>query len=343
MKINYFKCIFKSVLNCEWRYLSYLMTAVIFLFTIDKGFAQNIDVLEKEFHRLNQSIQNEKLKLDSLNNSLTKKAVLINQEKSKKDADKEKITSIMANTITLSNQVKAQQKKLSDIENELNQIKRILDQKYALKIDSLQNVYNSEENIELKSNLENIILKYIRKRLTVAPKIYTLSFDPQKILDIEMAGADSVELAIYNEYLSNALSEVDSQRVQINNVYDEIQQIIYLQKKADQFMDDVDSEFQFRSLAQTNAQKSNNEITYGSNDFLSEDRTKNISIQAHTYGSLLKQLEDFPTSKVQSTWTTPLDSIPGKISYQQYSNLLKEIEKRLDEYRLLLIHKLEMD
>lgn len=332
----------RKIQKCNQLINSKLTGFLISMFLLMPTLAQNLSQMESEYKKSDRLYQREQTKLDSLNKLLIRQAAEIDQEKNRSEADINRITDMMAYTITISNQVRTQQELLTSLEENLEELKQLMDLKYATLIDSLRNIEKLEESSDGKENIETLIFEYIQKRLIVAPKIYTLSFDPEKIVKIDLTSSeDTLEYAIYQEYLQNALSEVDGQIVQLNNIQNEIQQIIYLQQKANDFMEDINSDIQFGAIARSQEKVASDEAALAGDQFLSDYRSTKVSTQVQSYGYLLRQLKSYPDSKVQSTWQTPLDSIPTNLTFQQYQDLLKEIERRLQEYRFILTHKLD--
>ncbi len=322
-----------------YQFINYKITdLLISLFLLVPTLAQNLPQMESDFKKLDQLYQREQIRLDSLTAQLKNKAKKINQEKNKKEIDKDNITDLMAKTITLTNKIRTRQDLVTNIEKKIEETKKILDAKYESIIDSLNNLKLAQQSPEVDA----LILEFTQKRLLVSPRIYSLSLDPQKILQIDIsASEDSIEKAIYEEYLINALSEVDSQLIQLKNSKEEIQQIVYLQQKANDFIDDIDTDFPASSFAQKENKAIKNVVTFGGDPEISFDQSSRISTKAHSYGYLLSQLKRFPNSDIQSTWQTPLDSIPANLTFQQYDQLLMEVEKRLEEYRFVLRYKLD--
>ncbi|NIW00064.1 hypothetical protein GWN26_13455, partial [Candidatus Saccharibacteria bacterium] len=79
-------------------------------------------------------------------------------------------------------------------------------------IDSLQALVNSKEFQGDEALLQTRILQLSEKRLLVSPIVKKLFFDPGKILQIHPEQyTDSLEAAIYSDYLTNALAEIDTQ------------------------------------------------------------------------------------------------------------------------------------
>jgi hypothetical protein len=335
------------------------MRVIIFicLFFI-KLFAQNISVLEQKYSILDKSLKEAVIKLDSLSQILEKKANLIDREKKKSDPEIDKITGLMAETIVIASQVEEQQKKIKQLQGSINFLKQNLYKKYSVLIDSLKRVENSKVSGESKSELEKKILYLAQKRLYLSPNIPLLSFSPDKILNIDLnATEDSLEKAIYQEYLKHALSEVDSHLVELSELSSEINEMILLQKKTESFMDEMDFEGTIERYYSINHEKgmSPEPSSYISEDeqFRGEDITamdeyisSNMSLLQSYYpllnNLLLHRSYLLPkTPDVQVKWQALTDSTKENLSIDSYQALLQEVEKALSEYKMILLHKLE--
>ena len=306
---------------------------------------QSLAQLELKFLNINQLLNTELAKYDSLNSLHNNMISVIDKEKQKDEADNEKITNMLASTVVISNQVKEQQIKIDRIENDLESIKKTLDAKYATIIDSLKTLENSSEYSGNKEFLKSQILYYIEKRLLVAPKIYSLSFDAQKLIQYKSSSkGDTLEQKIYKEYLSNALSEVNTQAEQLTLLKDEIEEIVFLQNETFDFIEDIDSDIPFNPVIQSSEKSAGDENVFlGGDPRVSDNQSSKIYFQANSYLHIFNQLKTSSEVDVQSPWQTPTDTIPANLTFQQYLNLLVEVDKMLQDYKIILKHKLEFN
>jgi len=261
----------------------------------------------------------------------------------KNNGNEDNIKKMMAGTTTISNKIDEHQKVVTKIDKELEGIKKLLSRRYSVEIDSLTNLESSNQFEGNKSDLRSRILALTEKKILVAPKINSLSFNPEKILNINLSAVTSPdEKKIYSEYLNSALNEVNSQLTQVKNISDEINQIVMLQKKTKKFIEE--SEFDF-DMKTANTLSRSDAIVSTNNPDLSTS-TKALSsyqnIQIQSFFILLKQLDlkqinDFNTHNRFSSETPN-----KKLSIKEYRELLKEVEKRLSDYRLVLTNKLNL-
>jgi len=316
---------------------------ILFFLSCFTAFSQSLTDLELKYQNINHVMEKEQAKFDSLNLVHNNMVSVIDKEKQKEKPDKIKITNLLASTIVTSNQVKEQQIKLDKIEIELESVKKNLDTKYAAIIDSLKNLEKLKDSSVDKELLKSQKLEYIERRLKVAPRIYSLSFNPHKLIQYKSSSkSDTLEQKIYEEYLSNALSEVDTQMVQLALLKNEIEEIVLLQNEAFEFIEDIDSDIPFNPAIQSSEKSARDENVFlGGEPNILDNRTSDIYFQANSYLHILNQLKTSTDIDVQSPWQTPTDTIPANLTFQQYLNLLVEVDKMLQDYRIILEHKLE--
>ncbi len=88
--------------------------------------SQDLASLESSADRVRKQIVFENAKLDSLNRILDQKVEVINKEKSRQQQDKDKISRLMANSISVTNQIENAQKRITDMEENLSSIEKKL-------------------------------------------------------------------------------------------------------------------------------------------------------------------------------------------------------------------------
>ena len=319
--------------------LSAAFLVIIILFYPVLTAAQSLTDLETKYQNLNYSLQTEISALDSLNKILIRRANLIDLEKRKKNADKNVIKTMMANAVIISNEINAQQKKVGKLESAFESIIRKLDTEYTTLIDSLQSLENSNEFKGNKNELRALKLALIEKKILVSPKIYSLSINPGKILKINSDELiDPEERKIFFEYLNMALSEVDNQLNRIKELNIEVKQIITLQQKTRKFLEDTEFD---TDISSTNFTSNQTQLDTRASSLTEFQKSQQVSLlPVQTFTMLLKQLEIQQISGMQTRTRFDIDSLHTNLSIQDYQNLMIEIEKRLSDYRLLLVNKL---
>ncbi len=311
--------------------------------------SQNLDKLEKRYIDLQNSYNAEKLLLDSLQNKFNSRLKEINSEKNKANPDKDKITSLMGNSINLSNSVEDQQKKVDKIEKSILSVKYGLNGKYSDIIDSLKNVH--VKNKEDKEKVENLILFYSTKRLEVIPGTNLLSFNPDKILELDLNRFNnSLDKKIYSEYLNNALNEVNIVLGNVTKESKEINQIIELERKANKFIEETELESGLASSKISQIREQNYEtntegqnygpgVDIGIGAVGDKSRTSNLNNNVQVYEHLLDQLNTIKSLSMRQPLDETLVSLNKDIDLYSYGKILKEVKSRLTEYKKLLEQK----
>jgi len=334
------------------KHLIVLFVSILILSSTGETKAQKLTMpkdlaaLENTYNNLQDSYEKEKLVLDSLQTRFSKRVSEINNEKDKTNPDNEKITSLMANSVNLSNSIDGQQKKIDKIGRNITSVKIKLNNRYTGIIDSLKNIrMNGKEN---KDDIDNLILFYATKRLEVTPEIYRLSFNPYKILELDLQKTkDSAYKKIYSEYLTGALNEVNSILTNISKESHEINQVVELQKKASRFVEETELESGITTgkLAQPEEKSPATETsTENGPDFYNSfdgARAKNNSLTDNikVYEELLNQLNTIKSLSVRQMPDISSQPIGEEIDLNSYDKLLNEVRIRLIEYKRLLMQK----
>ncbi len=321
--------------------ISYFLFAffILELFSL-RMFAQSISDLEINLNKLQVNLKLEQSKLDSLKNILNERAKKIDLEKKKINPDNNAIASLMSGSISISNEVAQGQMKVENLENKIESVKKQLSKKYSAKIDSLQELEkNGNLSSEELNKIKTEILTFIEKKMLAAPKASLLSFNPGKIAAIDLKKLnDPEEKEIYNDYLQNALTEVNSRLDNVDESITEVNQILTLQKKTRRFLEETEFE---TNIQQQSAPATQSYQTSPDNVVVkTSDARSSFYSQAQDYSLLLGQLR-LP-SDAKFKWDSYLDPKHPGLTLQQYQDLLKEVKKKLLEYRLILTHKLGM-
>ena len=318
------------------------MTKIILLsFACLIGFSftampQNIDELEKRYDNLKSIVEKDNLVLDSLKDILENRAKLIENEKQKQNPDNDKIIKLMSGSVSLSNAIDELQEKLESDSKNLKQISEMLETRYTIKIDSLKLLNKTDNKNSEKLNSE--ILFYTEKRFLISPQIEMLTFNPKKILEIDLTKTNkSDEKASLREYLASALAEVNSVLIDVTKQSKETDDALTLQKKTSKFLAETEFDRDFR-LGKTVGSSS---VKTVENALLGADIRLSIADQINSYALLLDQLNIF--DKSESVKTKKFNYKPGStsLSLKDYSQLLKEVKQKLSDYKLVLTSKIE--
>ncbi len=301
--------------------------------------AQTLNDVEKRYETLKSNFVKEKLILDSLNQSLEERAELINEEKGKSKPDQDKIYKLMAGSVTISKSVEYQQKIISKLEKTLEEIKQKLDYQYTLLIDSLKTLKQTAPKVSDVRDIDYQIISYIEKRLLVTPRIKQLSFIPEKILEIDLNKTrDTLQKNIYAEYLTVALNEVNNLLNQVNETNSEITQIITLHAKASKFLDEVEFETRIKPVGTASTMSAPTEASI----LYFDEKGSEFRSQLQSYVSLNNQLNFRQSSYISTTGEKFFKFSDDHVSLKDYQELLKELKKRLSDYRTILSDKLSV-
>jgi hypothetical protein len=298
--------------------------------------AQNINKLEQEYDSIKIELAKDKQKLDSLTTVLNKRATLIDTEKEKSDVDNNKVVRLMAQSVVISNQIERQQKRLTLTRKKFEAQRKMVLNRYNVIIDSLQSVRTEQKNQE---SIERSILKYTEKKLSVSPKIKSLSYDPEKILQIDLSTIEDIsERSIYEQYLQRALVEVDSQLHDVQNLTSEVEAILRLQGKAQNFIDEIEMDTKIGPYLVVSDDYDTKDAEVLSENWRVGD-IENLS-DIDSYIVLLRQLELMHPTEYLARWQSVTDSVAVNLSLRDYQELLQEIAQKLQDYRTVLAKKI---
>jgi len=297
---------------------------------------QSLDALEKRYDNLRSVVKKDNMILDSLKNILETRAKQIENEKQKLNPDNDKIIKLMAGSVSLSNLIDDYQEKLDANSKNLKQLSKMSEARYSAKIDSLQLLKKStKENSE---KLDSEILLYTEKRLLISPQVDLLSFNPQKILEIDLTKTkNSDEKASLKEYLSSALAEINAELSEVTKQAKEIDAALILQEKTSKFLAETEFDRDFRP---GKSSRSSTARTYESSILSVQDKLV-IADQINSYALLLDQLNIFDKSENINLQKFNFKSGKANLSLKDYSSLLKELKQRLSDYKLILTNKIE--
>ena len=348
MAWNFLVLIIRKVAKMSWQIKNlYFLSSIILLTTFNPIQAQKLKELESQYRILQDSLNFEKLVFDSLQNILNKRAEEIDSEKKKAKPDDKNIVNLMAQSASLSNQLELQQQKIQQALRKIQDYEGRLYQQYADKLDSLQAVKVSQDKENLE-HIDNLILYYMERKVSVSPRLHSLSFNPKKIIQFDRqvnVQSDSLDRIIYQQYLQNALWEVESQLSKVDTLINEIEKMRQLQIKASKFMNEMTMENEVSPYAMLGegsirTEGERNEGTYDDRiSFVNEGKNVVIS-QAGSYAVLLRQLNLNQNNDAISHWQSPVDSLKLNITIEEYLELLKQLAKGLSEYRIVLRQKI---
>jgi hypothetical protein len=309
---------------------------LMFIFT---GFisAQSIVELEKKYEQLSFQYEIENSIVDSLKNLFSKKADQIDREKKKDNPDQEIIVDLMAGSTTISAQLENRSKKLNKIEADLENVKKQLHKIYVSKLDSLESLKKTAAD---EDEINNEIISFIAKNLLVTPKVLTFSFNPSKVLNIDLNKVnDTREKKLYKDYLDNAYNEVDLLLQNILTQSAEVDEMIDLQNKTKKFLEEAELESKVLIQSRSVVSSAEPNPTFNGRSGIANESIE-LSKQIYSYQLILRQLDIEQLSKKDIKWDIAPGEINKSLSLKDYQSLLNEVKKRLQEYKLVLANKI---
>jgi hypothetical protein len=307
--------------------------------------AQDITQLESQYINKSQQLQKVNQTLDSLQNQKTEFSQKINSAKSKGEINTKNLADWMEKAQYLSQAIERNEKEANRLNKEISDISKRLDQKYIAAIDSLHRLQNSENGKSKKSELEGKILIYSEKRFLISPGFKNLSFDPKKMKEINLADSkDALEYKIKSEYLTKAKSEIDAYQQRINQSLTEVKDYIRLREKTDRFLEEVNDDRTFGSLAQLNLDKSSTAVFNDPNTYTGrDDRLFELSLktQAQSLLYLINNLSLQDPELMKYSGKESVTSTDIMMTAQEYADLLKQTNKILQYYQTIIDNKLK--
>lgn len=309
--------------------------------------AQSLTNLELDFRATQINYSNALVKLDSLSNKYNRHLEGIEIEKVRGEKDFALIKKLMADAVVISEELNSQQERVKELEVLIETKKEVLDKLYAKRIDSLK-IALEEDDVDLNEEMVELeILNLTEKRILVRPNLYSLSFYPDKILNINLKSvSDSSERKIYTEYLDLALEEVDKRLEKISDANEKIFAFVSLQTKVNEFVEEISFDTDVSSI-QRNFAKSNEGVpnnvqdNYGGNrefnDYNFAQNEMIIGAQIKSYSHLIQQL-DLPTIDKEDNFALEIED--KEFLIEEYYNLVVELKRRLESYKLLLQKKI---
>lgn len=300
--------------------------------------AQSLNDLENLYEELRRNLSIEKIEQDSLYKNLEDRTKLIEEEKNKLKPDHDKIVKLMAGSVTVSRLIEVKQTSINKLEFDLESVRKKLFLLYSYQIDSLNNLKRKKLKPISENEIDIQILNLIKKRLLITPPVKQLTFVPEKIVEIDLKKvSDSLQMKIYKEYLTNALAEVDSLLYQVIKTSNEVEQLVKLHKKTNKFIDDIDFISQINPIGTKTKTLETSERDY----VLVNDPHTDFKLSFQSYVTIINQLSFSRQANNRMSRDKQIDLNGERLSLKEYSEFLKELKLRLNDYRIILVEKLK--
>ncbi len=307
--------------------------------------AQTLNELEQQFLVAKKESLTAYNKLDSLKSVLNARAELIDRTKRNPSKSEDEILVLMANSVSISNEYRLQEQRARSWDDKVENLKVLLSKKYTQIIDSLRTIRSSGKRNIGNEDWDRLILQFTEKKLLVAPQITSLSLSPEKLIKIDVTKSkDPIERRIVKEYLTNAMTEVNTYLKQIEEENYEIAEITLLQTKTRQFLEETDFANEVRPITIVTEGNNATDVSggiFGETEMRGETvlRTGQIIVpQLETYSKIMNQLS-FIGSPAGTDRKTTLETAKSNLSLEEYRKFLNELENRLKEYKFILENK----
>ncbi|KAA3606984.1 MAG: hypothetical protein DWQ06_00245 [Calditrichaeota bacterium] len=280
--------------------------------------------IETELNSHILDLQNEKLKLDSLNFVLIKQTKQIDSEKTQSNPSQNKLKKLFSKSLETSENIIFQQEKVDLQRVKIDSLKLILVQEYATSLDSLKKLPKSNFN-------ENEIIKISEKYLLVSSKEHSLSFEIEKITNL-LPSENELENAIFLNYLENSLKEVNEKIESITKTKDELEEITFLESATNEFLEEIDEQERLGVFSSQSAfensfdQTSLENLGIDKSSLSSPPENSIFNLQIYSFHSLLNQLQ------IES-------SLGETITSENYVKILKRAKNKLIDYKEIILEK----
>jgi hypothetical protein len=310
---------------------------IFFIFLISLSMANDAPILEQQLETELHELSLVQKQLDSLKINLENYSQEIESEKNKGSVEEKKIQAWFEEINSISQDINRLEKKSQTLQQKILQSRTELDRYYSVAIDSLQELSQQSSDQKRLAEVNEQILDYTAKRMSVLPAFSTFTFDPQKINSISLKQTrDSLEYAIYLDYLTNARKEVQTILQSIEVTREELDDLWWLQQRSDRFLEELEENRPMALFSQTTSGDKTPQSTFGSSE-LSERGNISLQTQAQSLFNLLNQL---PGETSNYSWSVPLDSSRVYLTLDDYRKALQDAEKFLKNYKKLLDHKI---
>ena len=302
-------------------------------------FAQKISRLEHLLTTQTAELVRVQKVMDSLKIELDNDTKKIEQEKNRGAVSEKKISTWFEEIHHLTHLIKTHEKMANDLKKEIKQTQNQLDRLYSAAIDSLQKISEKTKDSQKFAELNGHIIDYTHKRIALLPAFTSFSFDPEKIAHLSLQQAtDSIEYAIYLEYLQNARKEVSSVLSSIQNSRKEIDELLWLQERSNRFVEQIEQNRPITFFTPSVGAAQTDPQTYVGRE-TTTDQAVFIQAQAQALYNLINQLLGGELSGFRDFKT--VEAGQNFVSLKNYQKFLQNAEKLLKNYEKLLAQKIE--
>jgi hypothetical protein len=288
--------------------------------------AQSVTSLERTYQRLDQEIRLLESRVDSLQRVLEVKADRIDRAKSEKKSESQ-IKQLMSEAVVVSSQIEADQRKIKNVNEQLAGIEQDLIKRYIVIIDSLKEIKYAASGEEIEWQ----ILDFTYRKFFISPGASVLSFNPQRMLVITREVDDP---ALVNEYITEAIGEIDSQLIVVSSLHEEINAVYRLRQQAGDFLDEIEMDQDFRNYSfddSKSALRQSGVLDVGvAQEYLNTRQTASNTL---LYNQLTRIIHN-PSKSY------PINPDTRHMTLKEYKGMLEDLLNYLHTYRNALTEKM---
>jgi len=119
----------------------------------------------------------------------------------------------------------------------------------------------------------------------------------------------------------------------------EVDQVVTLQTKTKKFLEEAELESNVIIQNQRNNASDKN-LVPNFNEGTGVTQSRDLASNVQTYQLILRQLDIEQLSKTNLKWEISSDNVYMNLDVKEYQKLLKEVKKRLQEFKLVLANKI---
>ncbi|MBI2419518.1 MAG: hypothetical protein HYV28_16780 [Ignavibacteriales bacterium] len=278
--------------------------------------------------------------LDSLSSIYSGRIEALEVLKRSSNRDEPRVLQFTASVLSLSNEINSLRGEVKKVQEKLLPVKEKLKEEYGEIISALQSERKQNKSPSRTGQIDEQLLYYLTRKLSLASPELKFSFDPAKLAASDLSKiSNPAQKQLYVERFRSAYNEVESLLTSISETAGELQRIIKLQKKSKHFMEEKEfiSSMNFRkgSTPALNDKYANSSTgTFG-------DVTPRLSNNMDVYQGMLTQLSFLPEVNTFIRDSKNSRTKEKNTGLQNYLNTLKELQSGLQEFQQLVGEKLD--
>jgi len=311
------------------KFTNNLWLLIFIVFFISNVFYSQTEK-ENEFKILKSKLEQKEIELQSLSNELNIKADEISLKKAELNYDKDEVKELLSNSTQLTNAIDKIQKEINELNKRNETIKSELYNYYSSQIDSIE---NSKLSLDEKSSR---ITTLIEKRLFVSPRIDILSFEPEKVLNLNTS-VKPTEKKIFDEFLISAYDEIEAKLKETKELKSEIETIQKLNKETKAFLEEAEFDREISYFASSGSTvQATAEERAASTDYVNISENS-IKTQSDSFNKILNQLNFNGNSKVSKY---SLNQKVKNNDLDEFKKLITQVEQQLEDYKVVVKNKI---